>query len=251
MYIQNKNTNYNRKFKKENKKLDLCLLSMFLSKIHNIEYGLFEIIVSFYCNIDPSHTKYIIDYLHLYYRFVDYQSITNFIIEANHIMKVKTKLSHNLTKKSLINGILKMITPNYKINSINISYNYIPNNYNYLNDIIINDDFFIIDIKTESNMKLRLIINPSYEYCWIQNYEIIDSIRYSQIKLIDIKNSFTYRKSKAYKRYSRYHPLSSVIKNIELNTIRFFGLSTYYFWDSNEISKKMEKLGFVNQISLC
>lgn len=249
MYLQNKNSNTKNLDKIKNKNYDLCLLTMFLSKINSIEYGLFEIIVSFYCNIPPSHTKHVLNYLHIYYRFINYQSITNFIVQVNNILKIKTKLSHTLTKYSIINGILRMVTPNHKINSINISYNYIPSNY--LNDIIVNDDFFIIDIKTESSIKLKIIINPSYEYCWIQNYEIIDSIRYSQIKLIDIRNSYNYRKSKAYKRYSRYHPLSSIIKNIELSTIRFFGISTYFFWNNNEISKKMEKLGFVNQISLC
>lgn len=233
------------------KQNDLCLLSLFLNKIANVEYGLFEFIISFYCNIEPKYTRYIIKYLHIYYRFNSYNSLVNTIKEINTILKIKTKLSHNLTETTILNGILKIVGSQSIINNIEINYKYMPIYFRSISDMIINDDFFIIDIKTNYNNKQIIIINPSYEYCWTKDYYVEESLRYSQVRLIDIQNTFKFRKKSMLKKNSRYHPKFNIIKNIEYSTIRFFGLSTYYYWNKIEINNKLEKKKYINSISFC
>ena len=231
--------------------IDSFSLYLFLNKIANIEHGLFELILSFYCNIEPKNVSKIINFLYLKYRFKNYNILSKTINQINKILKIKTKYNHQLHQKDLLNGILRVINPRLIIEDLTITYNFIPTYFQSLTDIIINDDYFVIDITTNNNMKLRVIVNPSYEYCWIQNYTVLESLKYAQIRLIDIQNSFKFRKKDALKKYSRYHPKFNILKNIELSTIRFFGLSTYYFWDDVEKNIILNKHNYCNQFSIC
>ena len=227
------------------------LLYLFLNKINNIEHGLFRIILSFYYEILPKDIKHILNYIDIGKRFNSGTILVDTIKKIESILIKKTVLPHNLTTNTILYGILRSIIKGRIIKYVSISYECICKYTNNVNEYVIDYDFFIIDVFTTDISRYRIIINPSYEYVWGRDYYLIESQKYTRIRLIDLHWCFKYRKTDKINKYSRFHHKHNLIKQIQDSTIRFFGLSTYYYWKNIEINRNANKLNYESTISLC
>ena len=228
-----------------------CSLKLLLNKINNYESSLINLIVSFYFNILVSDVKYVFKYLPISHRFKKGTNFVDVVKEIKNLLKNKTIIPHNLSEETLINGILKSTLKGRIIDKINARYEYI-SKYDYETlDFVKNYDFFIIDVTTTKKGKFRIYINPSFEYCYIQDYYIIKSNRYHSTRLSDLYWIFNNRQRHSVKLYSRLNYKHAILKNIQENTIKFFGLSTYYFWDHIEKERILNQNNGTQNYSLC
>ena len=238
-------------YKYNNKNYFCCSINLLLKKINLYEPSLFDVIISFYFNIKLSDVKYIFKYMDISHRFKKGVNFVQVIKEVNNLLKNKTIHPHNLTESTIIKGILKSTLKGRIIEKITTKYEYICRYESETLDFVKNYDFFIIDVFTTKKGSFRIYINPSYEYCYIQDYYTLKSNRYYATRLSDLYWIFKHRKSQAVKKYSRLNYKHGILKNIQDNTIKFFGLSTYYFWNQIEKERKLNHNNIILQQSIC
>ena len=248
--LETKNNNkYNKN--NNNKNYACCSLSYLLKKINNYESHLVDLIISFYFNILVSDVKHIYKYLDLSYRFKKGVNFVKVIKEIKKLLRIQTILPHYLSERTLLNGILKSTLKGRIIDRIETKYEYICRYDTAKQDFIKNYDFFMIDVYTTKKGNFRIYINPTYEFCYIQDYYIIKSNRYYCTKLSELYWIFNNRNSCALKQYSRLNYKHGILKNIQDNTIKFFGLSTYYFWNSIKKERMLNQNNIILQQSIC
>ena len=227
------------------------LLYMFLNKINNTEEGLIKIILSYYFNVPLKNVQHIYKYVHTLSRFESGAVLVNTVKQITNILKTETHKPHSITEATLFNGIIKSTLKGRVIRNVKILFKFICTCHSSPPNYTINNDFFAIDIQTTDNYKILVTVNPSYEYCLIQNNYEYKYPKHTHINLVDIDWVFKFRKTNIINKYSRFHHKYELIKKIQESTHHFFGLSTFYFWNNIENNRWLNKLGGESSISFC